>query len=214
MKWEETSVIHLIPPLTEQGEMKKGVQDCVKWTSEHLQGWTLHNLPGKLVPLFSHAYGKIDLTSKPNFFQSMSLASSLFTGHCCEDPGCPSSLLPCHQVIIHMYEASLSLLLSRLENPNSLMWRYTGQHSQPLLVPQIFQSFHQLFSLFLGSLTPISPVLLSLYLHQADVASPLLSRGRTHVLTTICQISLSFTKVSNQSGPGLWAHISFQVQLH
>lgn len=154
------------PTLTEQGELKKGGQDCAKWTTEHLWGWRLHNFPGRLVPVLNHPYDKIDFTFKLNFFQSMSLTSSLFTGRCCEYPDCPSSLLPCHQVIIHNYEPSL------LKTGKS-------QPSQPLFIPQMFQSFHHLFSLFLGSPTLISPVLLFLYPNQADVAWPLLSRGGT-----------------------------------
>lgn len=157
------------PTLLEQDELKKGVQDFVKWTSEYLQGWRLHNLPGKPIPVFNHPYSKIDLTFKPNFFQPMSLISSLFTEHCCEDPACPSSLLLCHQEFVHKYEASLSLL-----------WKIIALLASPHTtnVPNLSSSF-QLFS----GLTHI-------HLTCTDISVPtsaLLSRGVAHVLTTICK---------------------------
>lgn len=123
MKWKETSVSHLIPSLTEQGELKKGVPDC----SEHLRGWTLHNLPGKLVPLFNHPYCTIDFTFKPNFFQSMSLQSM-----------CLQSF---HWTLL--WRSWLSIFFTPLPSrvwgipEPSLLKTGKSQPSQPLLVPQI-----------------------------------------------------------------------------
>lgn len=143
MEWEETSVNHLIPPPCEQGQLKQCAQDCVKWASEHLWGWRLHNLPGKCDPAFNHPYGKIDLTFKPNLFQSMPLVSSLSTGRCCEDPDSPSFLLP--------MPSGICSQLWGLPEP-FLLKTGKSQISQPLLLQQMFQTLHHLSSLFLGSL--------------------------------------------------------------
>jgi len=51
-----------------QGQLQLVAQGCVHLCSEYLQGWTLHNLSGKLVPVFDDPHSKkVFLTFTGNF---------------------------------------------------------------------------------------------------------------------------------------------------
>lgn len=104
---------------------------------------------------------------------------------------------PCQQVFIHTDEVPLNLLFLRLKNASS----------QPLLIRQMLQTCHQLCSLLLDSIhyAHVSCTTTSVPRtgHRTpDVVSLLLSRGGTQVPTTICKISLSFTKASTPPKSG------------
>lgn len=92
----------------------------------------------------------------------------------------------------------MSLLFSRLENPSPLSLSSYHKCSKAFIIFSAFFWAH-----------PHSSLLYYYFCTQIRQMWPdhCWAEGE-HVLTTICQISLSFTKFSNQPGPGLWAHMS------
>lgn len=59
MNVKETPGDQVIQPLcSDQGLLEQLAEEHVQSDSEHLQGWKLHNLSGKPVPVFDHPHSK------------------------------------------------------------------------------------------------------------------------------------------------------------
>jgi len=71
-------------PLLKQGHLDPVAQVCVQMAFEHLQGWRLHNLSGRPVPVLGHPHSEKvfpDVQREPPVFQCVPVASGPVTGH-------------------------------------------------------------------------------------------------------------------------------------